>query len=343
MTDVNAVSEGDVSAGPDLAAFVRTPFGAQCARVGFAALASTIGALTICALLPSRATSSTPPQTYQARKAAPVGQVGASINVAEVWAEERALLHAMNNPGVRLATANAWSPAGGLSTLQATRFPSAGNVRLDGIETAAVPLPPRAPVARLASIKRQAVEPETPSQETLELASLPPPAETPAPNTFNFFRKLFADPDQAAQAMLASNPKTAIYDITRRVVYLPNGDKLEAHSGFGEFMDDPTTVDRKNLGVTPPNVYTVTVREKPFHGVRALRMTPVNKTLMYGRNGILAHSFLLGEAGASNGCLSIKEYEKFLQAYDNGAFRKIIVLRSVDEPAPSVIASAGNV
>jgi hypothetical protein len=337
MTDVNAVPEGDVSAGADLAAFARTPFGAQCVRVGFAALASTVGALTICALLPSRATSSTPPPTHQARKAALAGQVGASIDVAKVWAEQYALLYAATNPDIRIASANAWSPAGGISTLLATRFPSAGNVRTETV--ALVPVPPPAPVARLNGVKRQAAGPEAPAQEqdAPELASLPP--QTPEPGYFNFFRKLFADPDEAAQDMLAANPKTAIYDIERRVVYLPNGDKLEAHSGFGKYMDDPTSVDRKNLGVTPPNVYAVSFREKPFHGVRALRLTPVGKGKMYGRDGMLAHSFLLDQAGASNGCVSVKEYDKLLQAYENGAFERFIVVPRIDETAPSLVAS----
>lgn len=338
MTDVNAVPEGDALAGPDLAAFVRTPFGAQCVRIGFAALASTIGALTICALLPSEATSSTPPPTQQARKAPPAGDLGASIDVAKVWAEEWAALNAVNNSGLRAAAANAWAPAGGVSTLLATRFPSAGNVQLEEIETA-VPMPPRAPMARLASIRRQAADPGAPAQGTMELASLPPQTETPSPNSFNFFRNLFTDPDEAAREMLAANPKTALYDIERRIVYLPNGDKLEAHSGFGKYMDDPTSVDRKNLGVTPPNVYAVTFREKLFHGVRALRLTPVGKGKMYGRDGMLAHSFLLDQAGASNGCISVKEYDKLLQAYENGAFERFIVVPRIDERAPALVAS----
>ena len=35
---------------------------------------------------------------------------------------------------------------------------------------------------------------------------------------------------------------TAIYDITARTVYLPDGTKLEAHSGLGPKMDDPRHV-----------------------------------------------------------------------------------------------------
>ena len=79
----------------------------------------------------------------------------------------------------------------------------------------------------------------------------------------------------------------------------------------------------------------VSFREKPFHGVRALRMKPVGSGKMYGRDGILAHSYLLGEAGASNGCISVRDYDKFLQAFEAGKFNQVIVVRSVDEPSPA--------
>ena len=97
--------------------------------------------------------------------------------------------------------------------------------------------------------------------------------------------------------------------------------------------------------MTPPNVYAVSFREKPFHGVRALRLTPVGNGNMYGRDGMLAHSYMLGEDGQSNGCVSVKDYQKFLQAYEDGVFKQLIVVRSVDDVAPSRIASAapGNV
>jgi Tlde1 domain len=92
--------------------------------------------------------------------------------------------------------------------------------------------------------------------------------------------------------------------------------------------------------VTPPNVYAVSFREKPFHGVRALRMKPVGGGNMYGRDGILAHSYLLGAEGASNGCISVRDYDKFVQAFEDGKFNQIIVLRSADEPVPSQVAGA---
>ena len=61
---------------------------------------------------------------------------------------------------------------------------------------------------------------------------------------------------------------TAIYDITARMVYLPDGTKLEAHSGLGPKMDDPRHVHVRMHGATPPHVYDLVPREALFHGVR---------------------------------------------------------------------------
>jgi hypothetical protein len=38
---------------------------------------------------------------------------------------------------------------------------------------------------------------------------------------------------------LQSDNHTAIYDVAARTVHLPNGRRLEAHSGLGDLMDDP--------------------------------------------------------------------------------------------------------
>ena len=51
--------------------------------------------------------------------------------------------------------------------------------------------------------------------------------------------------------------RTAIYDITAKTVYMPNGERLEAHSGLGEMMDDPRFKHVRMRGVTPPNTYMV--------------------------------------------------------------------------------------
>ena len=130
---------------------------------------------------------------------------------------------------------------------------------------------------------------------------------------------------------LGYDSQTAVYDISAQAVYLPNGTKLEAHSGLGGLMDKPAYVDQRMVGATPPNVYDLKPREKLFHGVAALRMTPVGENEMHGRTGLLVHSYLLGPNGDSNGCVSIKDYDRFLAAYRNGEVKRLIVVPSLRE------------
>ncbi|WP_456837720.1 DUF2778 domain-containing protein [Bradyrhizobium sp. USDA 4486] len=124
---------------------------------------------------------------------------------------------------------------------------------------------------------------------------------------------------------------TAVYDITAKTVYLPDGTKLEAHSGLGSNLDDPRSSKVRMRGVTPPHIYTLKPREALFHGVPALRLTPIGgESAIYGRDGLLAHTFMLGPNGDSNGCVSFKDYYAFLDAYRNKGIRKLAVLARVD-------------
>ena len=112
---------------------------------------------------------------------------------------------------------------------------------------------------------------------------------------------------------------------------MPNGARLEAHSGLGSLMDNPAHVSERNVGATPPNVYDLKPRERLFHGIPALRMTPVGESDTLGRSGLLVHSYMLGPNGDSNGCVSIKDYDKFLKAYRNGEIRRLVVVPSLRE------------
>src|SRR5262245_34132839 len=128
--------------------------------------------------------------------------------------------------------------------------------------------------------------------------------------------------------------RTAIYDIASHTVYLPNGRRLEAHSGLGSHMDDPRSVGMKAVGATPPNVYDLKMRESLFHGVRAIRLVPKDESKMYGRGGILAHSYMLGPNGQSNGCVSFNDYSAFLDAYLRGDVTSLVVVEHLAS-APS--------
>jgi Protein of unknown function (DUF2778) len=123
---------------------------------------------------------------------------------------------------------------------------------------------------------------------------------------------------------------TAVYDISAHMVYLPDGTKLEAHSGLGDKLDDPSSARVKMHGVTPPHIYELKPREALFHGVPALRLNPIGgEDAIYGRAGLLAHTFMLGPNGDSNGCVSFRDYNAFLDAYRNKGIRKLAVLAKV--------------
>ncbi|HEY1735111.1 MAG TPA: DUF2778 domain-containing protein [Methylovirgula sp.] len=136
-----------------------------------------------------------------------------------------------------------------------------------------------------------------------------------------------ADDIRTAQAIASSfGESTAVYNIAAHTVYMPDGTKLEAHSGLGEAMDDPHYVSEKMRGATPPNTYDLQPRETLFHGVQALRLIPVGNGDVYGRAGLLAHSYMLGPLGASNGCVSFRNYNAFLAAYMNGEVKHLVVV-----------------
>jgi hypothetical protein len=186
-------------------------------------------------------------------------------------------------------------------------------------------------------------------------------ASLPQPSEKGFFERIFGASEPQPTGALAYAPtdqgdlggwrpaappkrnmadgKTAIYDISSKTVLLPNGQRLEAHSGLGDLMDDPRSMHLKNRGVTPANVYNLRMREALFHGVRAIRLVPVNEGRMFGRDGILAHTFMLGPRGDSNGCVSFRDYDVFLQAFLRGEITRI----AVAETTSSALALAMNI
>lgn len=124
---------------------------------------------------------------------------------------------------------------------------------------------------------------------------------------------------------------TAVYDISAHTVYLPDGTKLEAHSGLGSKLDDPGSARIRMQGVTPPHIYELTPREALFHGVPALRMNPIGgEDAIFGRTGLLAHTFMLGPNGDSNGCVSFRDYNAFLNAYRNQGIKRLAVVARIE-------------
>jgi hypothetical protein len=64
--------------------------------------------------------------------------------------------------------------------------------------------------------------------------------------------------------------------------------------------------------------------------VRALRMIPEDETKTFGRSGLLAHTYMLGPNGDSNGCVSFKNYDAFLQAYLSHEIKRLAVVTRLD-------------
>src|SRR5262249_8887486 len=179
---------------------------------------------------------------------------------------------------------------------------------------------PTSPLPSVASL------PQTLASERVNVVPLPRPH--PSNNEMSVEQDTATSEKRAAHSILSPGPnsRTALYDIAAHTVYLPNGNRLEAHSGLGSMLDNPRYIDVKRRGPTPPNVYQLTLRERLFHGVRALRLNPVEDDQMFGRDGMLAHSYMLGPSGQSNGCVSFKDYRKFLQAFLRGEVDRLVVV-----------------
>ncbi|MEJ2626023.1 MAG: DUF2778 domain-containing protein [Pseudolabrys sp.] len=193
-------------------------------------------------------------------------------------------------------------------------------------QTAAL-TPPAAPIplplVRPAGLAAAQAKPQPKPEPKYKAASLPPAEKPETPK---------------APALPGSDGRTALYDISGHTVYLPDGTRLEAHSGIGHRKDNPHYVKVRMRGPTPPNLYNLTLRRRLFHGVRAIRLNPVNKSKMFGRDGMLAHTYMLGPSGQSNGCVSFKHYNKFLRAFRKGEIDRMVVVRNLDE-APAQLAS----
>ncbi|MFD2053438.1 tlde1 domain-containing protein [Mesorhizobium calcicola] len=162
--------------------------------------------------------------------------------------------------------------------------------------------------------------------------------DTPSGGLGQAFRNLFNSPGSRSGA----GNGVAIYDISAKTVYMPDGQRLEAHSGLGAMVDQPRYVDQKDRGPTPPNTYNLSLRESRFHGVEALRLTPVNGGNKYNRNGLLAHTYMLrGGRAESNGCVVFRDYARFLAAFKRGKVARLVVVPRLNG-SPTRVASAAR-
>ena len=190
------------------------------------------------------------------------------------------------------------------------------------------PLPPARP-SEFAALELPAPDKALGSSRSLEpaLAYAAPDTTTlatpPAPAKTSIFSIFSPQPTRPA----GYDDHTAVYDITAKALYMPDGTKIEAHSGLGDYMDDPNHVNERLRGATPPDLYDLQPRESLFHGIAAIRLLPVGGgEAIYGRAGLLAHPFMMGDNGDSNGCVSIKDYDAFLKAFQDGKITRLAVV-----------------
>ena len=199
-------------------------------------------------------------------------------------------------------------------------------------ELASAALQPRVPPIRTASLR---------SAVTTSDATADAPVHAPS-----IFERLFGKPSPLTLAYAAPDTaglgiggsiagarydrETAVYDISAHTVYLPDGTTLEAHSGYGSNLDDPRSAAERMRGVTPPTIYELKPRESLFHGVQALRLIPLDEDKVHGRTGLLAHTFMLGPNGQSNGCVSFRDYQAFLRAYLSNKIKRLAVVARLD-------------
>ncbi|MBK8457013.1 MAG: DUF2778 domain-containing protein [Phyllobacteriaceae bacterium] len=102
--------------------------------------------------------------------------------------------------------------------------------------------------------------------------------------------------------------------------------------------DNPRYIAHKMNGPTPPDVYKLSMREKRFHGVAAIRMTPVDGRSKHGRTGFLAHTALVRGTNGSHGCVAFKDYQTFLKAFKSGKITHMVVVNRKSD-APKYLAS----
>src|SRR3984957_1737568 len=264
------------------------------------------------------------------------------------------------DPGASLGQKSA--PPAKARSLEVNPAPVPGSPALAMLEPESAPLPPPKPITDPSADSAPPPAPVPPARPA-EFASPSSPlisirrlaqqngrvdAAAAAPDNRNFFEKLFGASQPSGAVLAYASPKggiggsrsdtsvgpvpagydryTAIYDLSAPTVYLPNGTRPEAHSGLGDRLDDPRHDSERDRGATPPHLYELEPREASFHGVQALRLTPIGGGDIFGRAGPLAHTNMLGPNGDSNGCVSFKDYDTFLRAYQNGEVRKLAVV-----------------
>jgi hypothetical protein len=185
-----------------------------------------------------------------------------------------------------------------------------------------VPLPEAKPLIETASLEREPAAEKPIAPKTLDSQD---DSGARAKPKRSLFSDLFGG-GAAERGWPGKNTKVAIYDVSNATVYLPDGTKLRAHSGIGPMRDNPRFEHVKMNGPTPAGIYRLSMREKRFYGVEAIRMTSIDGRDPKNRTGLLTHTNLLRGRIGSHGCVAFQNYEPFLRAFKRGQVNMMVVV-----------------
>ena len=117
----------------------------------------------------------------------------------------------------------------------------------------------------------------------------------------------------------------------------PNGVKVATgYAGHGIGKNNPAMQGIRNVGPIPCGEYRIgeLIDKHPTAGPLAIRLEPLDESVMFGRSGFLAHGDSIVAPGtASNGCIIAPRTARLLVAGDKGG-----TLRVAAYP-PSILAS----
>lgn len=192
-----------------------------------------------------------------------------------------------------------------------------------------VALPSQVPLPEARPLIEKAVTEEKPADEKPALRAKKDKDDAKAIAYAKPERSLFGDLFKGRSddgGWLGKGTKVAIYDVSSATVYLPDGTKLRAHSGIGNMRDNPRYEHVKMRGPTPRGIYRLSMREKRFYGVEAIRMTSIDGRDPKNRTGLLTHTNLLRGQKGSHGCVAFQNYQPFLRAFKRGQITMLVVV-----------------
>ncbi len=167
-------------------------------------------------------------------------------------------------------------------------------------------------------------------------AELAPPARAkPAKRTLLAYAKpdvsMDEDEDDApiARPLFGRSKGVAVYDISAGVVYMPNGEKLEAHSGNRRHARQPEICACADEGPDAARHLQGHHARIPLPRRGSRAPDPVDGIAPHGRVGLLAHSYLLRKRGDSHGCVAFANYPKFLAAFKRGEIKQMVIVTSM--------------